>query len=533
MSSLTGAWSLMRLILRRDRTLLPLWVMIMSLLPMATAIGFQNLYSTEGAAAQAATSFANNPAFLTLFGPVFGDTIGSLVAWRSGLVPVIVALISMMTVIRHTRVEEEAGRSELVGAAVVGRHAGLTAAFAVVAAANVIVAALTAVSLMSVGLPAAGSLAFGLAVAVAGVMFAGVGATTAQLTESAGTARGIGLSALGLFYVLRAAGDAGGVNGAFNWLIWLSPFGWLTRLRPYAEERWWLLLLPVVVGVLLVVVAYGLAVRRDHGGGLLAGRLGPASASPRLDSPYALAWRLQRGLLVGWAAGFAVLGLVYGSVAESVADLFRDNPQLGDVFSSLFGDSSVLIDLYLSAVMGLLGLIASAYAIQATLRLRVEEEALRANAVLATAVSRRQWLASHLMFGFVGPTVVLLVAGTSAGLAYGLISDDLARQLPRVIGAALVQLPAVWILVGVAVALFSVVPRVTSWSWGVYGTVLIVGLIGPAIGLSQWVLNLSPFTHVPALPGSELSYPPVLALLLISAGLLAAAFVGFRCRDVG
>lgn len=531
MNGLAGVGPLVRLILRRDRITLPLWVIVLAILPMATAGAFQELYTTDAAIATAAAGFGSNPAFLAMFGPVFGDTIGALVAWRSGLVPVIGGLISMMVVIRHTRAEEETGRRELLGATVVGRHAALAAVMLVVVGANLVLAAITTVTLVAVGQPVAGSLAFGLSIGAAGALFAGLGALTAQLSESAGTARGIGLAILGLFYTLRAAGDAGSANPAVGWLTWVSPFGWITRVRPFANERWWLLALPLLAALALGAVTLRMSARRDVGGALLTGRPGRASAPPSLASPLGLAWRLQRGLLVGWSAGFAVLGLIYGSVAESVGQLLKDTPEMADIFARL-GGPGILIDAYIAGVMGILGLIAAAYGIQATLRVRAEEESLRTELVLAGAVARTRWLAGHLLFGFLGPAVALLTAGLTMGLSYGLIAGDVAGQLPRIIGAALVQLPAAWVVVGLVAALFGLAPALTSWSWAAYGAIVLLGLFGALLQFSQWIIDLSPFTHVPPLPTGDLTATPVLWLLGIGAVATVAAINGFRRRDL-
>src|SRR5918993_2389718 len=92
------------------------------------------------------------------------------------------------------------------------------------------------------------------------------------------------------------------------------------------------------------------------------------------------------------------------------------------------------------------------YAIGAALRLRSEEANGGAEPVLVCAVSRMRWVTSHLAFAFLGPAVVLGAAGLAAGLAYGLSAGDVGRETTRVLEAALVQLPAVWVLVGVAVA---------------------------------------------------------------------------------
>ena len=59
--------------------------------------------------------------------------MGGDVAWQiGGFGAAFVALMSMFIVGRHTRAEEQNGRSELIGAAPVGRFAPVTAALIVV-----------------------------------------------------------------------------------------------------------------------------------------------------------------------------------------------------------------------------------------------------------------------------------------------------------------------------------------------------------------------------------------------------------------
>jgi ABC-2 type transport system permease protein len=250
-----------------------------------------------------------------------------------------------------------------------------------------------------------------------------------------------------------------------------------------------------------------------------------------LASPLGLAWRLQRGLLIGWSAGFALLGLIYGSVAESVGQLLEDSPQMADIFARI-GGPGVLIDAYIAGVMGILALIAAAYGIQSTLRMTAEEETLRAELVLTGAVSRSRFLGSHLVFGFLGPAAVMLVAGVTMGLSYGLIAGDVGGQLPRVVGAGMVHLPAVWVMVGVVAVLFGVLPRLTSWSWGLFGAVVVVGVLGAILQLSQWIIDLSPFTHVPAVPSRQLVVQPLAWLLGMVVAMAITSFAGFRRRDL-
>ncbi|MBE0429034.1 MAG: ABC transporter permease [Thermoleophilia bacterium] len=532
MKSLVGAGRVIWLILRRDRFLLFLWIAALALTPLMFASAFQELYPTaEQRQAFVATS-GRNPSFLLLFGPIFDSSIGALTAWRSAPVVVLVGLASLLTVIRHTRVEEETGRRELLGSTVVGRHSQLASALIVTFGANLALAALLALGMIGMGHPPVGSIAFGLSLAAVGWVFAAVGSVTAQLTESSAAARGIAIGALGLSYLLRAVGDVGEEGSRLSWLSWLSALGWAQRVRAYAGERWWILALALGFVVILVFAAMLLSSRRDVGAGVLRPRLGPAAAPPWLRGPMSLAWRLHRNTLFAWIAGFAVFGVMYGGVADNVVTLLGDSPQLRLIFERI-GGTAALVDAFFAGIMGIFALAASAYAVQAALRLRVEETALRAEPVLATSVRRLSWAAGHLIFAVIGPVVLLAVAGFTSGMTYGLISGDLSHQLPRVLAAAMVQLPAVWVLVGISVALFGLLPRLSAVSWGALALFLLIGQVGPVMQLSQWILDLSPFTHVPNLPGGELSMAPLALLFGVGAGLTAAGLTGLARRDIG
>jgi ABC-2 type transport system permease protein len=236
-------------------------------------------------------------------------------------------------------------------------------------------------------------------------------------------------------------------------------------------------------------------------------------------------------MLLGWAAAIAVWSAVIGSLADGVADLFNDNEQMEQILE-LLGGAQDVVDTYLSLVFAIVGLATSVYAMQAALRLRVEETSLRAEPVLATRVRRTAWVASHMTFAVVGPALLLAVSGLAMGLVHGLRTGEVSTQIPRLIGAALVQLPATWVLAGVALALFGLVPRLTTAVWAVLVGYLLIGQLGPVLQLDQWVLNLSPFTHVPSLPVADLTWAPLLWLTAVAGALVAAGIVGVRRRDI-
>jgi ABC-2 type transport system permease protein len=439
--------------------------------------------------------------------------------------------MSMLLVVRHTRADEEAGRLELVGAGVVGRHAALTAALIVAFGANLVLSALMTVSLLGFDLPVDGVLALSLGFGAVGCAFAAIAAVAAQLTESSRAANGITVTVLAGAFLLRAAGDAAGDSGP-SWLSWLSPIGWAQKVRPFGELHWWPLLLLAALVVVVTVAAYRLSAGRDLAAGVLPPRRGPADAAPSLRTALALAWRLHRGSLLGWAVGFAVLGGVLGSIASSVGDVLGDNPQLHEYLQRL-GGTQLMVDAYLSLAMGIAALVATAFAVQATLRLRTEENAQRVEPLLATRVGRIRWALSHYGIAVLGPVVLLATAGIITGLVHGARVGDIRGQFWRVFGSAVVQLPAVWVVAGLTLAAFGLIPRYATVAWGALVLFLLVGELGPTLQLDQRVLDLSPYTHVPRLPFADLNMVPLLVLTAVALALTAAGLAGLRRRDIG
>jgi polyether ionophore transport system permease protein len=527
MTPFTGTRALTRLALRLDRVRLTVWVLVIALSPAATAAQYNKLYPSEQSLEQV-KGVVNNPSLVALNGPLFGVSIGGLTAWKIGITEfILVALMSLLTVVRHTRTEEETGRSELVAAGVVGRYASLTAALLTAGLANLAIVLLTTLGLLGTKLPAGGALALSLSIGVTGVLFAAVAAVAAQLTESARAAIGISAAVLGVAYLLRALGDIGP-----TWVSWLSPMGWAMRIEPFAANRWWVLALMVALLAVLTGAAYQLAGRRDLGAGLLPQRPGPAQAAPGLRSTLALAWRLQRGILTGWVVGMALWGATLGGSASAIGEARIDNQRMMDLLDRM-GGHKALVDTYLAATVSITGLVAAIYTVQAALRLRAEETSGRVEPLLATRVGRIRWASSHLVFAFLGTAVILVVAGAGAGLAYGAQIHDVGGQVSRLLGASLAQLPAAWVLAGLAVALFGLVPRLTALTWAGLVACFLLLELGALLKLSQWAVDFSPFAHVPKLPGGAVTATPLVWLTVVAGALTVAGLAGFRRRDIG
>ncbi|HEV2255231.1 MAG TPA: ABC transporter permease [Streptosporangiaceae bacterium] len=532
-AGLAGTRALTALAVRRDRIGLAAAVYVITAGVAGTAYTFRKLYPTAAGRAALAATGGGNPALRFLYGRLDGSSTGSLTTWRYGVwAGIFAALLAIFVVIRHTRSDEETGRLELVGSAAVGRPAALAAGLITAAAAVLAVSVLLCAVLPLTGLPAAGSALLALGIGCCGLAFTGIAAVAAQLSASARAARGIALAVLGVAFVLRGVGDSAGASGP-SWLSWASPLAWIQLARPFAAARPWVLVLPLTLAAAGTALAFAVAGRRDLGAGLLADRPGRASASAFLRDPFGLAWRLQRGALAGWAVGYVFLFTICGAAAKGIGQLFGTSSALEREFTRIGGQAAIT-NAYLAALMLLAGLAAAGYAVSVILALRAEETGGAAELVLATATGRVRWALGHIAVAAGGAALLLAVAGVAAGLGYGLRVGSAGTWAARMTGAALGQLPSALVLAAVAIALFGVLPRASvGGAWTALGLVVAIGLFGQALQLSHWVLDVSPFTHAPRLPGGPVRAAPLLWLCAVALALSAAGLAGLRRRDIG
>ncbi|MGW4234026.1 ABC transporter permease [Streptomyces sp. NPDC004980] len=528
---LAGTGTLVRFALRRDRVRLSVWILALFLGSVSTARNYTTLYADPEARASVAATM-DSPAGLAMTGPrhyLTDYTFGAMAGHQLlGFMTVLTGLMSVLVITRHTRAEEETGRAELVRSTVVGRHAHLAAALSVAVLANLVLALLLAVGLGSMDLApdgAAGSLLLGLAYAAVGIVFASVAAITAQITAHTRGATGAALAVIGLAYVLRAAGDAGGTAA----LSWLSPIGWAQRTYVYVDDRWWPLLLCLALAVLCAGTGFVLSARRDVGAGLRATRPGRAVASAALTHPLGFALRLHRSVLAGFGAGLFLMGVMYGSILGQADEMLKDIDGIQEALRRAGGTTTA--ESFASMVMVVLAVVASVYVVTAALRARSEETAGRVESLLATGLSRTRWAGSHLAVALVGGTAVLLLGGLGIGVAGAASTGDLA-MVPALLGAALAYAPALWVTAGVAAVLFGWLPRAAQAVWIVPVYAFVTGYLGELLGFPGWVNDVSPFGQVPRLPAAGMDWTPMVVLTLIAAGLLRLGLEGFRRRDL-
>jgi ABC-2 type transport system permease protein len=433
-----------------------------------------------------------------------------------------VAILSLVLVRRHTRVEEEGGQLELVGGTAVGRDAVLAAAVAEAAAVCVVLGVLAGVANILAGLPVTGSLAFGASWAGVGLVAGALTAVACQLSASARTCAAIAAAGLGVLFGLRAVGDT-----AVSWLSWFSPFGWSTQLRSYGDTRWWVLALYPALSAGLLAVAQALRGRRDLGSGLLPARPGPADGSPRLSNAIALTVRVHTPMLATWTVAMAAMGLVLGAIAPQVGDLV-DAPSARRLMERL-GGVGALQDTLIAAELSVVAVVVSCFALVVVTHGAADEDNGRTEQVLATATSRSVSLLATVLVAVVGATWLLLVTGVAMTVGFGAAGGASGRP---VVASALAQAPAVWLMAGLAAVCFSLRSGWTVAAWGLLVAFVTLGQVGELLQLPARVLDVSPYTHVPAMPVDGFSWPPELALVAVAAVLLVAAWARYRTRDI-
>ncbi len=525
--TLAGTFALVRLGLRRDRWLLPLWIVAFALMAYTTAAASGDLFPSEQSRVEAATTLNATASMVALFGRVYDpSSLGALAMIKySAFMTAALAVLMVFITIRHTRQDEETGRLELLSSGRLGRNAPLAAALVISFGASLVLGLLTAAALAAGGLPAAGSLAFGLGWAATGIAFSAVAAVAAQVSSSSRSAIGMGVIVIAITYSMRAVGDLAEPGpSAFSWL---SPIGWNQQVRAYAGDRWAVLLLPLALAVVLVPVAVVLRAHRDLGTGLRQDR--PGRARGKLAGVWGLAVRLQDRVFLAWAFAVVLFGLVIGSLADSVTD-FLTSPNAQEWIQKL-GGAQVLTDAFLAAEIAIMGILIAVYGVSAANHLRSEETSGHTEAVLATDTTRTRWATSHYGVALIGVAVLMLLSGLSIGVGAAYALHDWSEVAPVTI-ASLAQIPAAWIVTSVVLLLFGWVPRLTYAAWGLLVVLIALGEFGPLWNAPQWLMDLSPFQHTPLLPVGTSGIAPLVWLTVVAVVVGGLGYLGWSRRDL-
>jgi polyether ionophore transport system permease protein len=512
---LTGAGTLLALAVRRDRIRLSVWIWVLTVMMVYAPNAIKLAYPEEPQRI-ARVNLLKTPAGIIMGGPMFGGNetaLGIMVANELMLTLIVAAsILAILTVIRHTRAEEESGPAELVMSSVVGRYARTFAALVLVGTVNAILAVTMTAALAATGFDVIDSAALCLGVTGAAMVFGAVAAVTAQLWRQARTATGAAMAVLATAVMVRGVGDV--INNSGSALSWFSPIAWAQQMRSFVDVRWWPFALLVLLTLTLMAAAAMLEARRQYDAGVLRST-GDRPNAPAIRGVFELNLVLQRGQLIGWGVGLFLAGLAFGSMTKSLQDAAKTNELIARVLATQ-GNNGIY-----TTMTQFLAAATTAFVVSTILRLTHDEQSGIAEAVLAGSVSRWRWLLSAVGASLVGSAVLMLLAGLGNGVGAAITMSD-ANLVPRLTAAGLAHVPAMAVLGGIAA--LAVALRRTWIGWLAVTFVVLALYLGALLRLPRWLIDLSPVgrTTVPSsVPVAAMAVMVVAAIALTGvAGLI-------------
>ncbi|HTT31926.1 MAG TPA: hypothetical protein VMG37_26155 [Solirubrobacteraceae bacterium] len=492
-------------------------------------VSYRHTYATLAERLAFAESFAHNKAVVLFYGKAYDLlTVAGYSAWRTGgILAILAAIFGLLAAVRALRAEEDAGRTELVLASPVSRGTLYLAAVAGIAGEAALLWLAVLVGSVIAGLAAGGSAYLALAIVSMVPVFAGVGALASQLAPTKRIAIELGGAVVAISFLLRVVADT---SASVGWLRWVTPLGWAEELRPFTGAEPLVLLLPIAISTLLLAGAARLAVERDVGAGLMRAR---DTAAPRmwlLSSPTAQALRSELGGLTVWIAGVGAFALIVGVISKSVSSAGISS-QLQREFAKL-GEGSITSPRgYIAFAFIFFVLVISLFSCSQIAAARHEESEQRLETMLSLPVSRRRWLTGRLALAVAGAVGLALVAGLLAWA--GAASQHVAPALSRMLEAGGNCLPAGILFLGVAALAYAIAPRAgVGIAYGLVTIAFLWQLIGALLGVPKWLVDITPFAHVAAVPTQSFRAGAAGVMVGIGLAAAAAAVAAFERRDL-
>lgn len=487
-------------------------------------------YSASGLTASSLSSLSADPSIRVLYGAPFDlSTAGGFTVWRAGqFLTLGAALWALLATTRVLRGEEEAGRWDLLLTGPIARGRLLVVHVGILGFACILQGAFVALAFVAFGQPAAGATLFGVGLGLVALVFAGVGAVTSQLVGQRRKAAGLAGLFVGVAFLVRMVADASRGGG---WLRWLSPFGWLENLQPFGGNRV-MALVPLVLGpVALGALSLLLANRRDVGEGIVrdagTGRLHPAL----LHGPVGFAWRERRGGLLAWAGGLAGFGLVVGAITGTITDFLASNPAIERAAQSADLGSLLSTAGFVATMDSFAALLIAFYLLSSIHVVSEDEDDGRLELVYAAPVRRLDWLGAQVLVSALIAVALALVG--AVGIWVGIVAGSTTLSLRASLVGMLNVLPLGALALGAAVLLYGIRPTlVVPVTGGALVVAYLLTFLGPALHLSDWMLDLSPFHHLALAPAQPVAWVSTLVMFAVAAVLVGAGSMAVAARDL-
>jgi len=561
--------SLTKFMLRRERIISSAWIGCLVFCIVGLVPGMRVALDADSQTALFA--MVENPSLVSMMGPAYAlvnETFGALYTTLMLLLSAFtVGLMNIFLVIRHTRADEEKWRYEVVRSLPVGRLANLNATMLTAVIINVVLAVLISLGMYAFGdesMSFNGSMLWGAALGVTGLVSAAIAALFSQLCSNSRSAVGYSFGVLMFLYLLRAPGDMdmkfiGGevITGDMEIISLISPLGLVLRVQAYAGDIWWPIFAVLAVALVITALAFYFNSIRDIDQGLIPARRGRASGSVLMRSPFGLSFKLLRTAVIVWIIGMFTLGAAYGTVVGEIDQFMASNDMwqqlmIGPVGIELMTEAGftpeqilevikeavsnlgyTLSELFMSAIVNIMGVFALVPLFLFILRAKSEEKDIRAELVLATPVSRYKYLAGFTVIAFTSAVVIQIILAVGLhSVAMTVLPDPDELPLSFLLTANMVYLPALWVMLGIAILLIGLAPKATGVLWGYFTFSLFFMFFGRMNIFPEWMQKLTPFGFIPQLPMDEINYLTLGLLTAVAAVLTVAGFNFYGKRDI-
>jgi ABC-2 type transport system permease protein len=476
--------------------------------------------------------FADNPAARMLQGvPHAVDSAGGFTVWDAGwLLELVAGTWGVLAASRLLRADEDTERAELMLVGPLRASRVCLLQLLVLLSGGLLCGVSVALALAGTGSDVGGSVAFGLALAGFVATCVGVSSVTSQLVGVRRRAVGSASAVLGLTFLVRMVANS---TDDRAWLGWCTPFGWMDKLQAFGDLEPGALVALWAAPAVLVTSAVILRGRRDTGGALLASS---DSRGPRLrglGGPAAFGWRSNRAVLVAWVLGLGAYAALVGSLIPTTIDFLEDDADYRRVLDDLGLDVALSAEGFLGVIGVTLGVGFALYVAWRLGAARDDEASGRADNLLVGPVTRSRWLAAHAGLTLVGAallstsTAVAIWIGARAAGSTQLSLGDVLRSVTLNTGSVVV------LVTGLTVLAFGAVPRLTlavPISVTVGGYVLTI--TGPAMSWPDWVVNVSPFSHLSYVPVEPFAATSATAMGLLGLAATVGGLAAFSRRDI-
>lgn len=475
-------------------------------------------------------ALAENPAIRILSGPpVAIDDPGGFTVWRTGpAVSVLASVWILLAATRITRGEEDARRWDLLLAGRLRMGDLVVRCLAALVGSAALIGVAVAVGLLAARTEPTGAVIHAAGITFVALTFATMALLAAQVMPSRSGATGLTVAALGVSLLLRMIADG---SHQLAWSAWATPFGLTARAAPYADNR----IVPLIVlgafPIALAGAALSAARHRDLGDGIVAV---PDSRSPRtrlLQSIGGFALRRTGRTTLWWATGIAAYFLLVGATLAWLLELFQTNPRFAELAVAAGLGGHKLVNVFAAALFSMLAVLTGLYSAMRLAAMVADEKAGRWTLLFAQPISRVRLMSTEIMATVGG--VVALHCSAAVAIWSGTKITGAPLQLSDSLAGALNSLPVALLAAGAAAVGVGWLPSAT----GALGALPIVGgfVVNVVIQTTKapgWVVNLSPWAHLAAVPDTPPNWVATSFFLLIGAILTGLGVYGYVQRDL-